>query len=334
MPTVSLKDIDPVVFLHNVAIGADFEPDDKLHVKGGSLRIEHQSYVGEVGQGIKFRSLANNANRSIISWRNNLGVEKWRLAHDDDGDNTNDLRFVFEDPASTGQDLVGLALKRRTVAGSGNTSSAFNMGIYTKSPDIRSLLTIDKDELSAGQTAAGNWHISLREGGEDRWVVSDIDHNFTIKSLEFGNRSLFQIFPQGSVGLPTTRYHTLFSTNVGIGLPSEDSINVQRASIPSSLYGNQLLTVKGEARFYQDDPYDTGYERGIILSWDMTDNTGVIDTTDATTNMEFAIGGNTKYILEDGGDAGKSAGTEGWIQVNLGTRAAPKRGYIRVYTAK
>jgi hypothetical protein len=66
----------------------------------------------------------------------------------------------------------------------------------------------------------------------------------------------------------------------------------------------------------------------------MTDNTGVIDTTDATTNMEFAIGGNTKYILEDGGDAGKSAGTEGWIQVNLGTRAAPKRGYIRVYTAK
>ena len=43
MATVNLKDLNPVVFLNKMALGADFIPDEKLVIKGGSLKLEHEN---------------------------------------------------------------------------------------------------------------------------------------------------------------------------------------------------------------------------------------------------------------------------------------------------
>ena len=298
MATVNLKDLNPVVFLNNMALGADFVPDEKLVIKGGNIKLEHDN----TGQGIQFKSSVNTGNKSNISWYNSSNTQKWRLVNDESADKTDDIRLI----SST---VTALAAKQ-----DGKVS------IGTASTDSSAMVTVNSADNN-------DTYLSFRKDDTDKWRVgSNSANNFVIKkSHDSSDKDIMSIASGGA--------STLLDSNIGVGLPSVTNILAQRASTPTST-SSQLLTVKGEARFFQDDPYDSGFERGIVLSWDMDDNTGVIDTTDSTTNLEFAIGGNTKYILEDGGTAGKSAGTEGWIQVNLGTRSAPKRGYIRVYTAK
>jgi len=306
MPSVNLKDINPVVFLHNVAIGADIVPDEKLVLRG-NLQIEHDN----TGQGIRFKSTASTGNKSAISWVNSLGIETWKLIHDNDANKTDDIRL-----------LKVPSVNAITVSKNGRVS----LGTTDTSTDAA--LTIN---VSSGADSL----ISFNENDTSRWKIGSHGDSGPEPKIFIIQKSSGQRVLRIS---DDDESNFFIAGKVGIGLTSAADILEQRASLPTSTT-SQLLTVKGEARFYQDDPYDTGTERGIILSWDVVDNTGVIDTTDISTFLEFDVGGNRKFILNDAGTEGKSSGTQGWIKVNLGGSGAnggdaPIFGYIKVYTAK
>jgi len=302
MPTVNLKDINPAVFLHNMGLSSE-TPDEKLVIRGGNLKFEHDN----VGEGIKFKSSVAAGNKSSISWIDSNDTEKWRLINDESANRTDDLR------------LISSSITALTVKQDGKIS------IGSSTVDSTSVLTINS-------AFNADTYLSFKKGGLDGWRVGPNNNNNFVISQGFAG--LGGALYSDVLSMPSGGASVLFDVGVGVGLPSAEDILAQRASSPTSTTVQQL-TVKGEARFFQDDPYNTGMERGIVLSWDMDDNTGVIDTTDATTKLEFDIGGNMKYILEDAGTAGASAGTEGWIKVRLGgTLSNPVEGYIRVYTAK
>ena len=61
MGQIKLRNIDPVVFNHNVGIG-DTSPSDKLVVNSGNVRLDGNN----AGEGIIFKSLLFTFNSSKI----------------------------------------------------------------------------------------------------------------------------------------------------------------------------------------------------------------------------------------------------------------------------
>lgn len=89
MASIKLRNVNPVVFNHNIGLG-DPNPTEKLVINTGSIRIDGNN----VGEGILFKSLSNSGNKSSLLWQNSNGTEKFRLVFDESGNKTNDLRIT------------------------------------------------------------------------------------------------------------------------------------------------------------------------------------------------------------------------------------------------
>lgn len=72
----------------NIGIGTTI-PASLLHLTGGSLRVNNNND----GAGLRFDGTNAAGNKSGIFWFNSSGTEKWRIAHDQNANNTDDLRF-------------------------------------------------------------------------------------------------------------------------------------------------------------------------------------------------------------------------------------------------
>jgi len=232
-------------------------------------------------------------------------------------------------PNGTGTVVINTDLDVDNLNLDGNTISSVSNGIIL-TPFSGSQVLIDghwgfSGAIMSGQTAVDTTINSF--AGQD--VV--INGN-TITTLGFNSDV---ILPDGSAATPSLRFENLldaglFRAGSDIGVATAGTERARVLSDGKFVIGASTATsnleVVGNFRAFEDD---AGTDRGILLDNSASNDTGIIDTPNATTGIQINVGGSEKVRIDTSGNIGVGTSTPGGIfEVEDGTAGTVIRSII------
>jgi len=277
----------------------------KLLTQGNvGLFVDSNSSVSVGGQ----VSVQDPDSRFVIYKANIAGSQTEGLLH---------LFGKFDQSNLDHTDRLGIRTTFQTSAGVGPTHEPIRF--MTDGTNTFTLINQDAGKVGIGAgVSAPSSTLHIAQGGPN--VISDIRISAEDADayLSFGdnNKDWYVGIDQGD--------SSKFKIGLGSGAPaSVGSINIDPANNRVGIRDtgpSHTLTVSGDFKVWGDD---SGTARGIILSYSNGNDSGIIDTTNSSTHLEFRVGNVTKgwltttgYLLVGSINASTTWGSDAALEVD------------------